>query len=930
MLNQLLTGRYRVISTLGEGGLGKTYVAEDLFQPSHPQCVVKLLKPGSKDASFLPIARRLFQKEAETLEKLGKHPQIPQLLAHFEQKKEFLIVQEFIEGHTLSTELPVGHCWSANKVVLMLKDVLQILEFVHGYGVIHRDIKPNNLIRRNEDGKLVLIDFGAVKQVSDPRITTKAPLTPKTIAIGTQGYMPTEQARGKPRLSSDIYALGMIAIQALTGIDPINLEEDRDGEVIWQRYANVSDELAYLLSKMVRYHFRDRYKSASEVLQVLEAINISSENQKSLSLTSQKTIQKQQVLKETKVSLEPDDFRNQALSNQIAVRSNVYKEIQQTTTQEQSATLPKVVETRISLPNEDEISTKPVIHKPNHEQLSKKPKFNPWDAFGKSKPTDNSSPSKTIKSKKTDSEIKYSDKSQVSKLNIRATIEASSTTSENIKSKFTAESAPRQSIEHTSSKSLKSKTTKSKKNNLLTVSPSSETLENTKSKSTVESERLQSEREIIQKDTKADLNSQTKETKISLPNNNSREKEWGKIKKDLKATKISLNQKELSQSSDNRKVDNNHIVIKETVISQGILNKAKVSINEQNNNRSINYSDLLEKLKIYINLNNLYKFKSAINNNRQLISNKVNLGLLSTSQIFDLNLFNKIKSSNFLSNKISQKLLIGLSASAITFSLYSIHSFLKEKQQYSEAQEDLEEIKKYYQTNDYLLCIQASTEFGREFSDLNIALDSFLPECYSGQLEQAEKLAKESKLKDAISLASQIPANTDIEAKTKQLMSSWSQQIYQIAENKYQEGKLQDAIAIAQAIPKDTSLASEVETTIQQWNQKWQQDESHLEIAQEKFAAKKWQEAIDAAEKISENTYWQKQSTEIVDKAKAEIASAKARYTHRYNPPVYRKPVYRPPQFIPGKTPLRNLRTNPNHPINDPNRDWVKEKLGRD
>lgn len=914
MLNQLLTGRYQVISTLGEGGLGKTYVAEDIFQPSHPQCVVKLLKPGSNDSSFLPIARRLFQKEAETLERLGRHPQIPQLLAHFEQNQEFFIIQEFIEGHTLSAELPVGHCWSANKVVLMLKDVLQILEFVHGYGVIHRDIKPNNLIRRNEDGKLVLIDFGAVKQVSDPRITTKAPLTPKTIAIGTQGYMPTEQARGKPRLSSDIYALGMIGIQALTGIDPINLEEDRDGEVIWQNYAQVNGELASVLSKMVRYHFRDRYQSVTEVLQVLEAISISSENKKDLSLVSQNSVSKQQVLKETKVSLEPENFKPQVISDRAVIKSDISREIPEIISKKEPPILPKIAATKVSLTNE--ISTKKAIHKPHSQQPPKRPRLDPWDAFSDRQPLDNSSASKTIESKNIDSGIKFLNESQISKLNIPATSETTSKISENIQAKATVKSTSIQNVEHTVSKNQQSKI-----NNLLTIAPDSEILASSQLKPTVKSDRLESDRQLIQKDIKVE---QPKETKIALPNKNST------IKKDLRETKISLKLPEKNITSDDRQVNSQKIKIRETVLSKGTLNETRVSVDQQNRNKSIKNTELLAKIKAYINANNLHNLKAAINNNQQLIVSKINLDWARSLQILDLNLLDRIKTSNFLAKKTSQKLLVAFGAGAITFSSYNIYSLVKEKQQYSSAQEDLEEIKKYYQAKDYLLCIQTSTEFSREFSDLNIALDSFLSECYAGQLEQAKKLAKESKLKDAIFLVSQIPANTDIEAETQQLISSWSQQIYQIAENKYQEGKLQAAIAIAQAIPKDTSLANEVETTIQQWNHQWQQDKSHLQIAQEKLQAKAWQEAIDAAEKISANTYWQQQSTAIVDQAKAEIASAESRYTNRSNPPAHRpKPVYRP-RFIPGVSSFKNLRANPNHPINDPNRDWVREKLGRE
>ena len=172
MLNKLLGGHYRVVQDLQEGGLAKTYIAEDHHRPGHPKCAVKFLKPASKESDFLPTARRLFNQEAEILEKLGQHDQIPRLLAYFEENQEFYLVQEFIEGHPLSQELPQGHCWRERKVVQMLQDILLTLEFVHSYGVIHRDIKPNNLIRRQRDGRLGLIDFGAVKQVSTPRMNT--------------------------------------------------------------------------------------------------------------------------------------------------------------------------------------------------------------------------------------------------------------------------------------------------------------------------------------------------------------------------------------------------------------------------------------------------------------------------------------------------------------------------------------------------------------------------------------------------------------------------------------------------------------------------------------------------------------------------------------------------------------------------------------
>ncbi|MEN9272591.1 MAG: serine/threonine-protein kinase [Gloeomargarita sp. DG_1_5_bins_55] len=269
MINQLLDGRYRVIETLAAGGFGKTFLAQDTKRPGQPQCVVKMLH-GSHDPKTMAVARRLFYKEAETLEKL-RHPQIPQLLAFFEQKQEFYLVEEFVPGHTLAQELVPGRVFDEGWVLTFLTDVLQILQFIHNQGVIHRDLKPSNLIRRQGDGNLVLIDFGAVKHL--PIEGASAPEASHTVGIGTQGYMPTEQSSGKPRFSSDLYALGMMAIQALTGVHPRDLPEDMDtGEILWQDRAQASPELIQILTKMVRYHFSQRYQGAEEVCRDLQSL----------------------------------------------------------------------------------------------------------------------------------------------------------------------------------------------------------------------------------------------------------------------------------------------------------------------------------------------------------------------------------------------------------------------------------------------------------------------------------------------------------------------------------------------------------------------------------------------------------------------------------------------------------------------------------
>jgi serine/threonine protein kinase len=272
MIGALLDQRYRVIRVLGQGGFGHTYVAEDTRRPGNPTCVVKHLKPASNDPDFLKTARRLFNREAETLEKLGSHDQIPRLLAYFEENQEFYLVEEFIDGHPLNIELTPGEKWSEGQVVELLQEVLPILDFVHTNSVIHRDLKPENLIRRKQDNKIVLVDFGAVKQVQMQSIIAQE-MVNETVAIGTPGYMPSEQGQGRPRPSSDIYALGMIAIQALTGMNPTQFSEDPDtGEILWQQHAQVSDLLASVLTKMVRHYFKYRYQSATEALQSIEPL----------------------------------------------------------------------------------------------------------------------------------------------------------------------------------------------------------------------------------------------------------------------------------------------------------------------------------------------------------------------------------------------------------------------------------------------------------------------------------------------------------------------------------------------------------------------------------------------------------------------------------------------------------------------------------
>ncbi|MEM9485654.1 MAG: protein kinase, partial [Cyanobacteria bacterium P01_F01_bin.116] len=161
--------------------------------------------------------------------------------------------------------------WEVPKVVDFLKDTLDTLAFVHEHQVIHRDLKPSNLIRRNLDNHIVLIDFGAVKQVGTQPAATGIS---HTISIGTQGYMPSEQLAGQPKFSSDVYAVGMMGIQALTGQLPKYIPiHPQTGELDWHSYArHIHPELVTVLDTMVRYDFRTRYPSAREALNALQSL----------------------------------------------------------------------------------------------------------------------------------------------------------------------------------------------------------------------------------------------------------------------------------------------------------------------------------------------------------------------------------------------------------------------------------------------------------------------------------------------------------------------------------------------------------------------------------------------------------------------------------------------------------------------------------
>ncbi|HBW57183.1 MAG TPA: serine/threonine protein kinase [Oscillatoriales bacterium UBA8482] len=263
----LLRERYRAVKVIGHGGFGKTFLAVDEDKPSRPACVIKQFHPQMQGNCQKAI--ELFHREAERLDELGKHPQIPELLAHFEQDNHQYLVQEFINGPNLEAEILDHGIFNEAQIRQVLNDLLPVLQFIHHHRVIHRDIKPANIILREgsqRQGQLVLVDFGAAKVVTDTEIPIMGTV------IGSPEYVAPEQTRGQAIYSSDIYSLGVTCIYLMTQISPFDLYDIHEDRWIWRDYLkqnSVSSELGKILDKMLAVLPSQRYDSALKVLKDL-------------------------------------------------------------------------------------------------------------------------------------------------------------------------------------------------------------------------------------------------------------------------------------------------------------------------------------------------------------------------------------------------------------------------------------------------------------------------------------------------------------------------------------------------------------------------------------------------------------------------------------------------------------------------------------
>ncbi|MGB3641455.1 MAG: IMS domain-containing protein [Rivularia sp. (in: cyanobacteria)] len=266
-----LNHRYQVIQVLASGGFGETFLAVDTQMPSKRKCVIKQLKPVEDNPQIYQLVQERFQREAALLEELsdGKN-QIPQLYAYFTDEEQFYLIQEYIEGDTLTKKVQQEGAISEASVKEILINILPVLDYIHSKRIVHRDIKPDNIIIRLSDSQPVLIDFGAVKETMQTVVASEN--SPKSIVIGTPGFMPSEQTAGRPVYSSDLYSLGLTAIYLLTGKIPQELPNNPStGEIIWREYApNITSSFAAVLDKAIQSHSRSRFATAKEMLQALQ------------------------------------------------------------------------------------------------------------------------------------------------------------------------------------------------------------------------------------------------------------------------------------------------------------------------------------------------------------------------------------------------------------------------------------------------------------------------------------------------------------------------------------------------------------------------------------------------------------------------------------------------------------------------------------
>lgn len=267
----VLQNRYRITQTLGQGGFGRTYLAQDQRR-FNELCAIKELIPIVTGGYAWEKAKELFEREAAILYQI-QHPQVPEFRERFEQDQRLFLVQDYVAGKTyralLDERKSSGSAFKEEEVSQLLRSLLPVLEYLHSQGIIHRDIAPDNIILRDSDNLPVLIDFGVVKELAT-KLKSPGNTTPVT-TVGKYGYAPSEQIQtGRAYPSTDLYALAVTAIVLLTGKEPQDLFDEHHLTWNWQPWVSVNPQLVSVLNQMLNPKPGDRYQNAADVLQALQ------------------------------------------------------------------------------------------------------------------------------------------------------------------------------------------------------------------------------------------------------------------------------------------------------------------------------------------------------------------------------------------------------------------------------------------------------------------------------------------------------------------------------------------------------------------------------------------------------------------------------------------------------------------------------------